>query len=94
MLLYTEEMQAQQRAENGVREVILGYYGHPETWIESSQGTQTVSEIVGDFDGGPIKQVGVADLPPEVLEVYLAEEHRRKTGQILKSTDFKTIEGR
>lgn len=91
-------MQAQQRAENGIREVILGYYGHPETWIEhnreAAQETQTVAEVVGGFDGGPIKQVNAVDLPPEVLEVYLAEEHRRKTGQVLKSTDFKTVEGR
>jgi hypothetical protein len=89
LLLYTEEMQSQQRAENGVKEVIIGYYGEEsEQPIELPSLQSAVSEFQ-DSGIGPMFDVSVEDLPDHVREVFLAEMHRMKTGEVRKATEFK-----
>jgi hypothetical protein len=90
LLLYVEEMQSQQRAENGIKEIVLGYYGHELNEVTPPE--QSIQEAVGQFNeagAGPIKQVNMEDLPEHLQEILRAEQHRLKTGEIRKSTEFK-----
>lgn len=79
-------MQSQQRAENGVKEIVLGYYGHD---TEELPAKQTVTEVVGGFDAGPVKQMNLDDLPEEVRSIFLAEQHRLETGEFIPSNVFR-----
>lgn len=90
LLLYTEDMQAQQRVENGVKEIILGYYGH-EPDDNVSELDKTVAEVVGEFDGGPIIQTSMDELPDDVRSIFLAEQHRMKTGELRNADEFRVI---
>jgi len=82
-------MQMQQRAEAGIKEVILGYVGHEDEKDENTD-LPTVSEVVGGFDAGPVRAMNMEDLPEDVRSVLLAEQHRLKTGKTLKTEVFKT----
>lgn len=79
-------MQSQQRAESGVKEIVLGYYGHDD---EEILPEQTTSEVVGAFDGGPVKEMNIDDLPEDVRAIFLAEQHRLKTGECINSSEFR-----
>jgi hypothetical protein len=84
-------MQSQQRAENGIKEIIIGYYGHESE--TSSAPESTVQDAIGAFNeagAGPVHAVNAEDLPEEIREVYLAEQHRLRTGKFLKASEFRT----
>jgi hypothetical protein len=84
-------MQTQQRAEAGVREIIIGYVGHEDD-ADLNAGAQTLTDVLGAFEGVAIEST-VENLPEEIRAVYLAEMMRLKTGEIRKSADFRTREG-
>lgn len=82
LLLATEEMQSQQRAENGVEEVVIGYFS------DSDDAPAYIPEFdVGEFDG-MVKETAIDDLPDDVRSVVLAEHHRLTTGEIKKTAEF------
>ncbi len=94
LLLYVEEMQSQQRAENGIKEIVIGYYGHESE--TSTAPEQTIQDAVGQFNeagAGSIQSVNVEDLPESVRDVFLAEQHRLRTGELRKASDFKERKG-
>jgi hypothetical protein len=80
-------MQMQQRAEAGIKEVILGYVGHEDD-ENTTADLPTISEVVGGFDAGPVKVMTLEELPDDVRSVFLAEQHRLKTGETIKSKEF------
>jgi hypothetical protein len=88
LLLYCEQMQMQQRAEAGIREIVAGYVGHED--IETTEDLPTLAEVTGGFDAGPVKAMPIEDLPDDVRSVLLAEQHRLKTGKTVKTEVFKT----
>lgn len=79
-------MQSQQRAENGVREVILGYYGD-DSKPQQSYDNDSIATVVGDFEG-PVHATNLDDLPPDIRAILLAENHRKQTGETKPYTDF------
>ena len=82
LLLATEEMQAQQRAENGIEEIVIGYFSDPD------DANVYVPEFdVSEFDG-MITAGSIDDLPDGVRSVVLAEHHRLSTGEIKMTSEF------
>ena len=70
-------MQSQQRAENGVREVVIGYANGEET----EDSLEDIDfEAVGEI--GQASEVQVAQLPEDVRDIYEAEMHRLRTGEL------------
>lgn len=90
MLFYTEQMQTQQRVENGIREIVLGYYGHEQ---EDLGPDQTLSEVVEEFAmlDGPMIETTIEELPDDLRSILLAENHRLKTGETRKASEFGII---
>ena len=81
-------MQSQQRAEGGVKEIILGYIGHEDEDLgDEMHDDISASDLSEAFDG-KAKTVTVDQLPDDVREIFLAEQHRKQTGEVKKSTDF------
>jgi hypothetical protein len=79
-------MQTQQRAESGIKERIVGYYGSdwtPEPDELDMDDLRTMAEV------GAFHEVDFKDLPEHIRDVVLAENHRMKTGQILTVDEFK-----
>jgi len=87
MLLYVEEMQSQQRAENGISEKIIGYVGY-EWEPEADEIDMT---LIGEF--GPAYTTSVKDLPRDLQDVLAAENHRLKTGEVLTVDAYKRTYG-
>lgn len=83
--MYTEDMQSQQRAENGVKEVVLGYIGHAP--IEQEIETHSVTDLAAGLDG-QIITTNASDLPDEMRAMWLADQHFKKTGELKPSDEF------
>ncbi len=69
-------MQTQLRAENGIREKIVGYVGYD--WEPE---LDTISP--SDFEGLNAKAVSMKELPDDIRDILLAENYRQETGQTL-----------
>lgn len=83
LLLATEEMQSQQRTENGVEEIVIGYFSDPDDGVHAY-----VPEFdVNEFDG-MVTASSIDDLPDSVRSVVLAEHHRLTTGEIKMTSEF------
>jgi hypothetical protein len=91
-LLAVEYMQTMARAEAGIREEVIGYYGEPDFENEDGYTQADAGEFIGSFgDAGPVVNVKPEDLPEDIREIYLAEMHRLKTGEVRPIKDFQTI---
>jgi hypothetical protein len=88
LLLAVEEMQSQLRAENGIKEIIVGYFGEKDDLIAISDSKE-VADLMSSLDDNAM-MVRPEDLPPEVREIYLAEMHRLETGELRPASDFQT----
>jgi len=87
MLLYVEEMQSQQRAENGIEEKIVGYVGYEfEPEVEDID-----MAMIGEF--GPAYTTSIKDLPQYIQHILSTEAHRLKTGEVLTVEAFKRTHG-
>lgn|GEM_PF-4343067 len=84
LLMYTEDMQSQQRAENGVKEIVLGYVGDEPIKEEESQN---VSDLASAIDGNVIA-TNPSDLPDDLRAIWLADQHFKKTGELRSSDEF------
>lgn len=81
-------MQTQQRAENGIEEIIIGYIGHPP--LEQEDELVDLVALGTQFmDSAGIYEMGLDDLPDDIRSVILAERHRKETGAILPSEFYK-----
>jgi hypothetical protein len=89
-LIAIEEMQTQQRAENGITEVIIGYVGE-EPLDQAGRGDVTnLTELGTQFmDAGTLYQSSLDGLPDDIRSVVLAEAHRQETGTVLPATFYK-----
>lgn len=72
------------RAENGVKERVIGYLG-------SSVEIDTLDTF--NFDPSVVPKVAAKELPDDVKWVYFAEIHRIKTGEVLTSEEYKNKYG-
>ncbi len=88
MLIAIEEMQSQQRAENGVTEIVLGVIGE-EPYEQQQDLTNLVDLGTAFMDSSVISEMGLGDLPDDVRSVVLAERHRKETGAVLPSSFYK-----
>lgn len=88
MLIAIEEMQTQQRAENGVTEIVLGVIGE-EPFAQGEEVTDLIELGTAFMDSSTIEEMGLADLPDDVRSVVLAERHRKETGAVLPSSFYK-----
>lgn len=86
LLLYVEEMQSQQRAENGVKEIVVGYVDD-DTIILEDIDTDGMAEFANM--NSAFEVASYHDLPPDILDVVLAENHRLATGEVLSMEAFK-----
>ncbi len=84
MLLAVEEAQTLQRAENGIEEIVIGYYSDPDT--EDQDETQDLD--VSQFSDLNMEETALDALPDDLKSVYLAEVHRMKTGEIRPASEF------
>jgi hypothetical protein len=93
-LLAVEYMQTMMRAEAGIREEVVGYYGGED--FDSDEETPNAGELIGSFgDSASVVTAKPEDLPEDIREIYLAEMHRIKTGEVRPIKDFQVItEGR
>jgi hypothetical protein len=69
-------MQSQLRAENGIKEKVVGYVGYdwePEADFISPS----------DFEALNPRIVKMEELPDDIRDVLLAENHRMATGEVL-----------
>lgn len=86
-------MQSQIRAENGIKEIVVGYVGEvTEDQVEELEADE-VSSLIQGMDNNVI-QTNAEDLPPEIRDIYLAEMHRLKTGEYKAASEFKALEGK
>ena len=84
-------MQSQQRAENGIREIVLGYYGDDSHQSKQEYDNDSVGSVISEFGGseaGPTYVTNLDDLPPDLRAILLAENHRKQTGETKPYTDF------
>lgn len=72
------------RAENGVKERIIGYIG-------SDVEIDTLDTF--NFDPNVVPKTSAKELPDDVKWVYFAEMHRLKTGEVLTSQQYKAKYG-
>lgn len=80
-------MQSQQRAENGITEIVLGVIG--EEPYEKQEDLTNLAELGEAFmNAGPITEMNLEDLPDDVRSVLLAETHRQQTGAVLPSSFY------
>ena len=87
-LIAIEEMQTQQRAENGITEIVLGIIG--ETPFEQQEElTDLVALGTAFMDAGSVSELALNDLPDDVRSVFLAEKHRMESGAVLPSSFYK-----
>ena len=83
LLLATEDMQSQQRAQNGVEEIVIGYFSDND-----DLGPDELPEFdVSEFDG-MITETSIDQLPKDIQAIIKAEHHRLTTGEIKKSSEF------
>lgn len=88
-MLYVEEMQSQQRAENGIEEIVIGYADQDEFEPEDLDAND-----LGIFDSmGTYSEVALHDLPPDIRDILLAENHRMRTGEVIGVQQYKEREG-
>lgn len=87
LLVSVEEMQSQQRAENGIEEIIIGYIGHDPLEPEEEL-TDLVKLGTAFMESGVVSESTLQNLPDDVRSVVLAESHRRATGQVLPSSFY------
>lgn len=81
-------MQSQQRAENGITEIIIGYVGHDP--IQEEQELTSLIDLGTAFmDSAEVQEMKLDELPDDVRSVVLAEKHRKETGAILPSEFYK-----
>jgi hypothetical protein len=76
-------MQSQQRAEAGVREIVVGYVGRNYTPEPEDIDMQSVMEL------GPAYEIGFNELPADIKDIVAAENHRMQTGEVLSVESFK-----
>lgn len=81
MLLALEEMQSHLRAENGIKERIVGYVG--------SDWEPELEEVDFTEMGEEFKQTDFSDLPEYIRDVVDAENHRIKTNELLTVDQYK-----
>jgi hypothetical protein len=82
-------MQTQQRAENGVKEIIVGYIGHPPLMPdEDANDLGEVIDAATSAFAGDIRETPLEELPADVRAILLAEKHRNKTGEVVSSDKF------
>ena len=87
MLLYVEQMQAQQRAEAGIKEVVIGYVG--DEVPEEELIDELPDELMTMVASGEAMEVAMRDLPQDVKDILLAEHHRLRTGEVMTVEQFK-----
>ena len=81
-MLAAEEMQTQIRLENGVRERIIGYIG--------SDWEPPMEELdISEFGEQDVTVTDLKDLPEDIRDIVLAENHRLKTKEVMTVEDFK-----
>lgn len=73
-----EDAQSQLRAENGIKEKVIGYIGSAEEYHD-----------VLEFDSRVVPTTKSKELPPDVKWIYFAEIHRLKTGEVLTAAQYK-----
>lgn len=88
MLLYIEQMQTQQRIENGVREKIVGYLGDSD-WEPDADAIDPSDMAMMAEVGTMMEAVNVDHLPDDIKWIYKAEQHRLKTGEIMTVQTYK-----
>lgn len=86
-LIAIEEMQTQQRAENGVTEIVIGIIGEP-AFEEKDEQTDLTALGTAFLDAGPVTNTSIDDLPDDVRSILLAEQHRKVSGVILPSSFY------
>jgi hypothetical protein len=80
-------MQTQQRAENGITEIIIGYVGEEE--LEQTDEVTDLTTLSTEFMGaGNVFDATLDGLPDDVRSVILAEQHRKESGTVLPSTFY------
>ena len=79
-------MQAQQRAENGVEEIVVGYYSDLDN-INTLDEHQDF-DVTEFSDMNMMEATAVDALPADLQSVYLAEMHRMKTGEVRPTSEF------
>jgi hypothetical protein len=75
MMLAIEEMQSQVRAENGIKERIIGYVGRD--WEPEPEELDVAALAEAGF-----KETKFDDLPEDIRDIVLAEHDRLKTGKV------------
>ena len=81
-MLATEEMQTQIRLENGVRERIVGYVG--------SDWEPPMEELdISEFSEQDISVTHIDDLPEDIRDILLAENHRLRTKETITVEEHK-----
>ena len=78
-------MQSQQRAENGIKEIVVGYVDE-DTIILDDIDTTSIAEFA---ESGGAYEVAYHDLPPDILDIVRAENHRLATGEVVSVEAFK-----
>jgi hypothetical protein len=81
-------MQMQQRAEGGIKEVVLGYIGHEDEDLGDEIEPELKGHELNEAFEGKAQRTSVDELPDDVREIFLSEQHRIKTGEVKRSTDF------
>ena len=76
-------MQSQQRAEAGVKEKIIGYVGYD--WEPEPDAVDMLE--LGYV--GPASEVKVSELPQDIQDIFHAEMHRLRTGEVMTVETFK-----
>jgi hypothetical protein len=77
-------MQSQQRAEAGIREIVVGYIGIDD--IDATNEPLDVTSLMGALeDSGRFFETKEKDLPPWLHQVLIAERIRKETGKIVRA---------
>ena len=79
-------MQSQQRAENGIKEIVLGYVDDDEVILEEidTAGVAEFAEL-----GQAFEVTSYHDLPEDIRDIVLVENHRLATNEVLSIEAFK-----
>jgi len=78
-------MQSQQRAENGIKEIVVGYVDDETLFLEDID-TKGMAEFA---ESGSALEVSYHDLPIDILDIVRAENHRLATGEVVSIESFK-----
>lgn len=77
-MIAVEEAQTHVRAENGIKEKVIGYLGSEEEVLDTLE-----------FDSRLVPKTQAKDLPENVKWLYYAEIHRLRTGETMTGKAYK-----